>query len=113
MRAAIQIGFGQSEEVRPGIWEDVILERDYLAEVLQRTETFDVSGSVIPGYRTTTSVSVLSDGPLKVNYTDLRYVVFGGVRWTISSAVVQPPRLNLFIGEVYNGPTPSGTTDGP
>lgn len=106
MRAGIKIGYGRSVEVRPGVHEDVITEVVKMAEVKQRTEAFNVGGSIIPEYRTTTSVSVLSDGPAKVNYSDLRYVVYGGERWTIASAVVEPPRMTLFIGEVYNGPTP-------
>lgn len=113
MRAAIKIGYGQSVEVRPGIWEDVIREEPKYAEVRQTTETFTVEGEIIPRYKTTTSVSVVSDGPLRLDYSDLRYVVYGGVRWSISSAVGEPPRLTLFIGEVYDGPLPSGTPDGP
>lgn len=109
MRAAIKIGYSQSEEVRPGISEDVITERDYLADVKQRTEAFVVPGNIIPEYKTTTSVSVFSDGAPKVNYSDLRYVVYGGVRWSIASAVEEYPRLTIFIGEVYNGPAPGGT----
>lgn len=108
MRAAIRIGYGQSEEVRPGISEDVITEVEKFAEVLQRTEAFTVEGRIIPEYKTTTSVSVLSDGPVKVNYSNLRYVFYAGERWTITSVVAQPPRMTIFIGEVYNGPIPSG-----
>lgn len=113
MRAAIRIGYGQTVEVRPGISEDVITEAEKLAEVKQKTEAFNVAGSIIPEYRTTTSVSVFSDGPSKVNYSDLRYVVHAGERWAIASAVSEPPRIIIFIGEVYNGPLPSATPVGP
>ena len=106
MRYSGKIGIAVQTETAPGVWEDVITERDYLGNVENRTEVLELGDSVLPEYRTTTSISVLSDGVLKENYSDIRYVTNGGVKWTIASAVLQWPRLVLYIGEVYNGPTP-------
>lgn len=85
--------------------EDVITERDYLGDLIQRTEAFTVANSVLPEYRTTTSVSVLSDGVLAENYMNLRYISILGKNWSVASAVLQFPRLIVYVGEVYNGPT--------
>lgn len=101
-----KFGYAVSTEVRPGIWEDVITERDHLGKVEQRTEVVGLEDSVLPSLRTTTSISVRSDGAHKVTYANLRYVIFQGVRWSPSSVVVDGPNLTVFIGEVYNGPTP-------
>lgn len=106
MRYSGKFGLAVPTEIAPGVWDDVITERDYIGDVVQSTEAFSLEGSVLPQYRTTTSVSVLSDGVLKENYTDLRYVTHAGQRWTIASIAVQPPRLVIYIGEVYNGPIP-------
>lgn len=113
MRAAVSLGFAESKQVRPGIWDDEITEVPKLAEVRQRTETFQVEGNVIPEYKTTTSVSVLSQGPVKPDYSNLRYVLYAGERWIVTSAVHEPPRMTLFIGEVYSGPIPGGTSGDP
>jgi hypothetical protein len=113
MRAAVSLGLAESQQVRPGIWDDVITEVPKLAEVTQRTETFEVEGNIIPEYKTTTTVSVLSQGPVKPDYSNLRYVLYAGERWIVSSAVHAPPRLTIYIGEVYNGPTPDGTPGDP
>lgn len=107
MRYSGKIGFAASVEKAPGVYEDVITEREYVGDVVQRTETFAQEDSVHAQYRTTTSVSVLSDGVLKENYSDIRYVTYAGVRWTIASVVVQWPRLVIYIGEEYNGPVPA------
>lgn len=93
-------------ETDPGVWDDVITEVERIGEVVQRTEAFDVAGSVLPRYRTTTSISVLSDGPAMEDYTNLRYVQHKGQNWTIGSIVEEYPRLIIYIGEVYDGPTP-------
>lgn len=107
------MGFSEPQQVRPGVWEDVITEVPKLADIQQRTETFNVEGNVIPEYKTTTTVSVLSQGPIKPDYTNLRYVLYAGERWFITSINHAPPRLTLFIGEVYNGPIPAGAPGAP
>lgn len=106
MRYSGKIGYAVPTETAPGVWEDVITEVAALGDVVQRTEVLEGTDSVIPSYRTTTSISVPSGGVLKERYNDLRYVTYMGKNWTISSAVLQPPRLIIYIGEVYNGPTP-------
>lgn len=106
MRYSGNFGFGEPAETAPGVWEDVVTERPYLGDVKQSTEAFSVAGSVLPQYRTNTSVSVLSDGVLREKYTHLRYVTYMGQKWTIASCVHEPPRIVIYMGEVYNGPTP-------
>lgn len=99
-------GYKEQLETVPGKWEDVITEKLRLGNVEQRTEAFRAEGSIHPEYRTTTSVSVPSEGPKKVSYSDLAYVTYAGIRWVPSSIVVEPPKLTVFIGEEYHGPTP-------
>ena len=106
MRYSGVIGFSTPTEISPGVYEDVITERPYLGDVKQRTEAFITGATMQPTYRTSTSVSVLSDGTLKEMYENVRYVVYKGIRWTVSSIVHEYPRITLFLGEVYNGPTP-------
>ena len=104
MRYSGKIGFGQQTEVSPGVWEDTITERSYIGVVNQRTETLKSVDIVSPQYSTTTSISVLSDGVLKDEYSNIRYVTYMGNKWTIYSVVWQWPRLTIYIGDVYNGP---------
>ena len=106
MKYSGKIGFAEKVETSPGVWEDVITERDYLGDLIQRTERLDQEGSLIPSYRTTTSISVLSDGVLKERYSDIRYVIFRQIRWAVSSVIHKYPRLEMYLAEEYNGPTP-------
>lgn len=109
MRYSGKIGFGHQVEVSPGIWEDTITERDYLIEVVTKTERLTTGDTILPEYALTTSLSVFSDGVLKENYRDIRYVTYRGFRWAVSSSAEQWPRLTLYIGEEYNGPEPDST----
>lgn len=104
MRYSGKIGYATLTETAPGVWEDVITERPYLGDVLQRTEAFTAVDTVIPQYKTTTSVSVLS---ANLDHSGIRYVSYAGVNWTVASVVREPPRMTIHIGEKYNGPTPN------
>jgi hypothetical protein len=103
MRYAGKIGFGQSNEVRPGVWKETITEIDYIGDVNQRTETFMLGDSTIPTYATRTSVSVLSRGFTGNDHSKMRYVTYAGQKWTIKSIVDEPPRVVIYLGEVYRG----------
>lgn len=71
-----------------------------------RTEAVQPGTGIHPEMRTTTMVSILAPGPERKSYTDMLYLTLGGKRWAISSVVHRFPRLELYLGEVYNGPTP-------
>lgn len=106
MRYSGKLGLSQQQETSPGVWEDVITERDAVGTVEQRTETLTIGDSILPQYRTTTSVSVLSDGVDKQNYSAIAYVTYLGKNWVAASVVMQYPRIVIYLGEEYHGPTP-------
>lgn len=108
MRWAGKLGITQQTEVKPGIWDDVIIEVPAKGDLVQRTEALDSGSSVLPQYRTTTSVSVLSTG---LPPRSMVYLTLSGDRRAISSAVYQHPRLVLYVGEVYHGPIAGGTPE--
>ena len=105
MRWAGKIGYSVQSEVAPGVWDDVITELDRVGDVVQTTEAFYQGESVLPQKRITTSISVVCDGVLKENYEDIRYLTYAGHRWAPSSVVLQWPRIVIYMGERYNGPS--------
>lgn len=100
------LGYTKQTEITPGNYEDVITERPALGTVEQRTEVVGLVDQVLPQYRTTTSISVLSQGVEKTEYGDLAYISFKGRNWVPSSIVEDPPKIKIFIGQEYHGPTP-------
>lgn len=100
------LGIGREVETAPDVFDYVITEHEALGDVKQRTEVLDSSGTILPKYRTTTSISVLSRGVNGVEYGDIVYITFKGKKWAPGSITEEPPRITIFIGEVYNGPTP-------
>lgn len=106
LRYSGKLGIAQQTEVRPGIWEETVTEVPVLGTVRNRTETLDGADSVLPRYRTTTSVSVPARGQGQMDNSDIRYLTYKGKRWQIGSIVDDYPNLVIYIGEVYNGPHP-------
>lgn len=110
MRYSGKLGIAEQTERAPGIWEETITEIDVLGKVEQRTEALDSSDSVLPRYRTTTSISVLSR---PVPHDSIVYATYLGKRWSIGSIVTEYPNIRIFIGKEYNGPLPEPAPDTP
>lgn len=111
MRFFGEIGYGVAEKVGPGVWEDVISEHSYYGDVMQNTITSQNSGSVLTENRFQVTISVVADAYALENFTAIKYVKWNGAYWTVTSVMVQRPRLHLMLGEVYSGPKgPSANT---
>lgn len=106
MRYSGALGVIQQTEVRPGIWEETVIEVPVLGDVKQRTEVLSGESAVLPEYSTTTSISVPARGVGPLNNSTIRYITYKNIRWQIASIVDDPPRIVIYIGEKYNGATP-------
>lgn len=98
-----KIGFAETVEVEPGVWDDDILERRYQGELLRHTRNQSVSGNVVEDITISNQISVLSDLYARKNHRNIKYVEFEGTKWRVSVCGVEYPRLILTLGGVYNG----------
>lgn len=103
-----EIGFGETVEAAPGVWEDVITVKKYFGDVLRDTLQSDVGESVNNDALISNSISIMANDYAFSHLKDIRFIKFEGERWVIDSIEVRRPRLILSMGGVYNGPT--GTT---
>lgn len=100
------VGYGTSVEVSPGVYKDVITERDLYGDVVQNIRQSDDSDSILPDIQVQNQLSLVADAYALNHFFFIRYVKWQGIRWKVATVTVQPPRLLIRIGEVYNGPTP-------
>lgn len=96
------VGFGETVETRPGVWEEIITERDYFGDVLQYSRKWDSSGGLNDDLNINNKISILADPFAYENFHLMRYLSWMGARWKITNVEVQYPRLVLTIGGVYN-----------
>lgn len=98
-----EIGFGESVETKPGVWENIITERNYYGDVLQNTRKLEQSELLNNDLTVSNSISIMSDVYANEHISAIQYVKWAGTRWTVVNVEIQSPRLILRMGGVFNG----------
>ena len=100
------IGFAISKETfeGSGVWEDVVIEKKYRGDVIRNIKRWDNGEHLNSNLNVNNSISIVSDPYISAKLYAIKYVKWLGEYWTITSVDVQPPRMILSIGGVYNGP---------
>jgi len=107
MRFCGKVGYGETTEVRPGIYEDVITERTYYGDVIRNSRRMNEIGDRVVGdISVSNRISVVADEFAYENFFNMKYVEWNNVLWEVSEIDVERPRLILSLGGVYHGPTP-------
>lgn len=99
-----KVGYSRSVKTAPGVFTDEIEEREYFGDVIREAKNFNNNDQVNDNVTVNNRISIVADDFAFANYSGMRYVIWDGVYWKISSVEVQRPRLILSIGGVYNGP---------
>lgn len=100
------IGYGESIETAPGVWVDRIVEHSLSGDLEKNSRRLEGGDRINGEIVVQNSISVVADAYAMEHIFAIRYVMWQGARWTVSEVTVQPPRLILRLGRVYNGPTP-------
>jgi len=105
-----KVGYGPTTvETAPGVWNEVIVEREYVGDILRNTRKLQSGESVNDDLSVDNSISIVADAYANEHFFAIRYVQWAGTRWVVSNVEVQSPRLLLRLGGVYNGPVPPAT----
>lgn len=97
-----KIGYAQTVETRPGIYEDKIVDREYFGDVIRNTRRLQSSDQLNDDINISNEISIVADPFAYDNFHSIRYVEFMNSKWKVSNVDVQYPRLNLSLGGVYN-----------
>jgi len=101
------IGYGETVEKAPGVWEDNIVEYSYFGDVVRNTRKLTEGENVNNDLSVNNSISIVADPYANEHFFAIRYIKWMGALWTVSDVEVQSPRLLLRLGGVYNGPKAS------
>ena len=104
MKVAGAVGFETLVEVRPSNWQSVIVERKYRGDANRVSRRLQQSGDKVTDDITISNeIEILADAFAFENFSNIKYVVWMGTKWKANTIAVEPPRLILEIGGVYNG----------
>lgn len=105
MRFYGKVGFMQTYETAPGVYEEQITERSYYGDVLRNSRRYSGSSEKVnDDLDINNEISIVADAYAYQNFHALRYVEWIGAKWKVSSVTVERPRLILSVGGVYNEP---------
>ena len=98
-----QIGFAESVESSPGVYVEKIVERNYYGELVRNSRRLQSANQLNDNINISNEISIVADPYADKNFHMMRYIEFMGTKWKISNVEVQPPRLILTAGGVWNG----------
>jgi hypothetical protein len=105
-KASLTLGFAVQAETAPDVYTADIYERpDYPADVLQEQKQWKPGESTNDTLDISNKFSVVIDDYLMVNLAQLRYVLYGGVKWKVRTLNPKRPRIDISVGGVYNEET--------
>lgn len=97
-----KIGYAMTQETKPGVWMDQIMEREYYVDLLRNSYRFQTSDKVNDDVLIANEFSIIADSFAKDNFHLMKYIEFDGTKWKITNVEVRYPRLNLTVGGIYN-----------
>ena len=102
-----EVGYGEAVETPAdsGVWVNQITEHIYQGDVTRISQRIGPNVGVNENIVLANTISIVADQYAVERFQDIKYVRWGGDLWTVTSVVVQRPRLILYLGSVYNGPT--------
>lgn len=99
------IGYAETVETSPGVYEEVITERIYSGDLLRNKRRLQSTDQLNDNVNVANEISILSDPFAYQHFHEMRYVELWGTKWKITDVdATQYPRLILNVGGVYNGP---------
>ena len=98
-----KIGYAETVETTPGVWEEKITEREYFGDLIRNTRSLQSGEQLNDDINISNEISIVADPFAYENFHSMRYVEFMNAKWKISSIEVQYPRLILSVGGLYNG----------
>lgn len=98
-----EIGFAETVEGAPDVFQSNIIRRNYYGSIERNTVKSRNSESVNDDIDVYNVIGIIADPYLQNNAQRIRYVSFMGSKWKVTSIEVQYPRLLLTLGGVWNG----------
>ena len=102
MRFHGRVGYFETVETKPGLFESRITYRTYYGDILRNAKRDSFGSKVNADIQVTNQISIVADAYARDHFFNLRCVEWQGALWSVSDVEVQPPRLILSIGGLYD-----------
>lgn len=96
------IGYAKTMEIHPGVYEEVITEKQYYGDILRNTRRVESNTKINSEITISNQISIVADPFAMNNIYAMRYITFAGAKWKISSVDIQYPRMIISMEGLYN-----------
>lgn len=98
-----KIGFWLEDyEERPGYFKSKMVEKDYYGDVLiykkHRQNNDQVNNNSL---QLNNEFSILADTFAQEHLGNIRYIVYLGIKWSVTNVTIDYPRVKLSVGGEY------------
>lgn len=100
-----KVGYSETIETTPGVWQSSDTVREYYGDVVRNTTRWSGNPeSTNDNLTVNTQISIVADAFAVEKFHSIKWIEFMGVRWKVENIDPnQPPRLLLTLGGVFNG----------
>lgn len=106
MRFFGKVGYAVTKDLGDGTWlcdEEHPVERNYYGDITRNLRRYEAGDKVNEDLATSNAMSIVADAYAFENFMFIRYIEWEGQLWKVTNVELQPPRLLLTIGGLYNG----------
>ena len=96
------IGFQEQVETAPGVWREQIVERQYRGEIIRNQIRWNTGSEMNDELSIDNAISIVFDPYFEHHISSIRYIVWMGSKWKVTSLSIQRPRVVLQLGGLYN-----------
>ena len=102
MKCSGKIGYARTEETSPGVYQEIIIEKQYYGDVVRNTAQIFDSNTINSSIKLNNSISVLCNNYMSDNLGCVRYLTFKKSKWKVSSMEIKDNRIIFTLGDLYN-----------
>lgn len=91
----------------PGNWKEYRIVKPMRGEWKRLISKWTPGSKVIDDKRVNNQLEIIADSFALANFTQIRSIKWRGLEWSVNTVTLNPPRLVLEIGDLYNAGTES------
>lgn len=104
MRWYGKVGYSETVETKPGVYENQDTVCEYYGDIKRNsTRWVNSSDSTNDDLTVSTQISIVADSFAFEKFYSIKWIEYMGVKWKVTNADPQPPRILLTLGGVWNG----------
>lgn len=107
-----EVGYVETEETAPGVYEEVSHEILCRGDITRNSKKWEQGIGLNDDINISNQFSLVLHPLLLEHFINLRYIHWMGTNWKITSIELAPPRLIIQVGGVYNGSDQRESSEG-